>query len=133
MTRRISQAGAIPYRIDDEGELEVLLITTRKGAWSIPKGLIDPGNTAEETAEIETAEEAGAIGSAEELLGTFKYEKFGGTCEVAVFALPVDSVLDTWDESSFRERWWLSAAEAAELVERKKIRRLIRRLSKLLR
>ena len=54
----IHQAAAVPYRLRN-GSAEFCLITTiRKGLWGIPKGIIDPGETAEQTALKEAEEEA---------------------------------------------------------------------------
>ena len=57
------QFAALPFRIRDQ-EISVLLITTRKRRWSVPKGWpILPGKP-HRTAEIEAYEEAGLIGKA---------------------------------------------------------------------
>ena len=110
----IPQAGAIPYRRLDGGGLEVCLVTASNGGWTIPKGMIDPGHTARQMAEIEALEEAGVIGSAEEeSVGFFNYEKFDRVYRVEVFAMPVDRVLDTWAEDDERERAWFPASDAA--------------------
>jgi 8-oxo-dGTP pyrophosphatase MutT (NUDIX family) len=52
----------IPYRIRD-GKIEVMLITssTRK-RWIIPKGMIEPDMTPQDSAAKEAWEEAGIIG-----------------------------------------------------------------------
>lgn len=113
----IAQAGAIPYRRLAGGGLEVCLVTASSGGWTIPKGLIDPGQTARQMAEIEALEEAGVIGRAEdESIGFFNYEKWDKVCRVEVFPMPVDRVLDTWAEEEERERDWFSATEAANSV-----------------
>jgi len=130
MTRQIiPQAGAIPYRIAADGAIEVLLITTHAGEWSIPKGLIDPGNTAEQTAVLESEEEAGVIGVVSgPSLGQWFKKKFGGTCQIDVFPLRVETVLETWDEQSFRERCWLPIETAAERIDKAQVRPLIKAL-----
>src|SRR5690349_4267028 len=59
------QAGMIPYRRTDTG-LEILLITSkRRGNWIVPKGIIDPGETAIQSACKEAYEEAGVKGAAD--------------------------------------------------------------------
>ena len=108
------------------GPIEVLLITSRSGNWSIPKGLIDPGRSAREMAAIEALEEAGVIGEVGAAsIGTFTYEKWGSTCRVEVYPLLVDRVLDKWLEDEFRERLWLPADEAADTVARDEVARII--------
>ncbi len=52
-------AGGIVYRRNKKGEVEILLIQDAKDRWTIPKGHIEEGETAQETAKREIAEEAG--------------------------------------------------------------------------
>ncbi|MDX9910496.1 MAG: NUDIX hydrolase [Phycisphaerales bacterium] len=104
-----------------------MLITSRSGNWSIPKGLIDPGRTAREMAAIEALEEAGVIGEVgPKSIGTFTYEKWGATCRVEVYPMLVDRVLDKWLEDEFRERVWLPSDEAADTVARDEVAGIIR-------
>jgi 8-oxo-dGTP pyrophosphatase MutT (NUDIX family) len=51
-------AGAVVWRRGPDGVVEVCLIRVG-GAWSLPKGIIDPGETVEEAALREVAEETG--------------------------------------------------------------------------
>jgi phosphohistidine phosphatase len=111
------QSAVVPFRMDCRS-LEVALITSRSGKrWVIPKGLIDPGETPEESAVREAVEEAGLIGDlSESPIGHYNYEKWGGVCEVDVYALSVTRILDDWEESWFRTREWMSPEEAARRV-----------------
>jgi len=59
------QVAAVCYRVQD-GELEFLLVRTRKGRWIFPKGGVEPGLTFAESAALEAFEEAGAHGKIEE-------------------------------------------------------------------
>lgn len=52
-------AGGIVYRRNKKGEVEILLIQDAKDRWTIPKGHIEEGETAQETALREIGEEAG--------------------------------------------------------------------------
>lgn len=53
-------AGGIVLRMDRTGQdIEILLIQDSKGRWTIPKGHIEPGETAKQTAIREIGEEAG--------------------------------------------------------------------------
>lgn len=53
-------AGGIVFRImHDRKDIEILLIQDSKGRWTIPKGHIEPGETAKQTAIREIGEEAG--------------------------------------------------------------------------
>lgn len=67
-------AGGVIYRINECGEVEVALISTRGGTrWQLPKGTCEPGETVEETALREVAEECGLTGKCEAHLGVIEY------------------------------------------------------------
>jgi phosphohistidine phosphatase len=125
------QSGVIPYRLKRKS-LEVLLVTSRgRGRWIIPKGVIDPGTTAIESACKEAYEEAGIRGEvAAKALGKYQYGKWGGTCTVAVFALKVTTVLETWPEDAIRRRKWMRLEKAARAVEESALKKLILTISK---
>lgn len=53
-------AGGIVFRMDKSGkDIEILLIQDSKGRWTIPKGHIEKGETAKQTAIREIGEESG--------------------------------------------------------------------------
>jgi ADP-ribose pyrophosphatase YjhB (NUDIX family) len=52
-------AGGIIFRHDQQGGIEILLIQDAKDRWTIPKGHIEEGETAQQTAKREIGEEAG--------------------------------------------------------------------------
>lgn len=53
-------AGGIVFRTtSDQKDIEILLIQDSKGRWTIPKGHIEPGETAKQTAVREIGEESG--------------------------------------------------------------------------
>jgi phosphohistidine phosphatase len=116
--RSIPQAAAIPFR-RQEGRVEYCLITSSSQSdfWTIPKGTIEVGDTAEITALKEAEEEAGLQGRVVgECLGTFDYQKNGMARTVAVYLMQVDHVMDRWDESHIRKRQWVNAAEATRIL-----------------
>jgi len=121
------QSGVIPYRINGT-ELEMLLVTSRKkGRWIIPKGIIDPGTSAIDSAVREACEEAGVQGRAHpKILGKYRYKKWGGTCVVQVFGLEVTRVLDSWPEAQVRERKWVTKEQAVELIEEPDLQEILR-------
>lgn len=125
------QSGVIPYRTTKSGDIEILLITSRGGKrWIIPKGIIDPGTTALESACKEAYEEAGLTGRpAATAFGKYQYQKWGGACTVEVFPLEVLSVLDTWPESDVRRRQWMSRKEAAKTVKEPALKKMLRSFS----
>lgn len=52
-------SGGIVFRRDSNGDIEILLIQDAKDRWTIPKGHIEEGETAQQTAKREIGEEAG--------------------------------------------------------------------------
>lgn len=52
-------AGGIVFRHGVNNQVEILLIQDAKDRWTIPKGHIEPGETAQQTAKREIGEEAG--------------------------------------------------------------------------
>jgi predicted NUDIX family NTP pyrophosphohydrolase len=75
----IESAGALLYRKSDVG-LEVLLVHpsgnyNRRAPWSIPKGLLEPGELPEVAARRETEEETGIVAGRLTPLGSIDYRK----------------------------------------------------------
>ena len=129
----IQQSGVIPYRIVD-GEIEIMVITSSTGKrWVIPKGLVEPDMTPQDSAAKEAWEEAGLIGNVlPTLLGTYEYPKWGGICRVDVFLLQVEIVLENWPEAKKRKREWVSLAKAVKRVEEVELKRIITNLTSML-
>ena len=114
----LPQAAAIAVRLERD-RFQICLIR-KKGSdtWGIPKGLIDPGDTREETALNEAWEEAGLRGRlVGDPIGSYEYRKWGTRFTVAVYVMEVLSQDDTWREVKFRERRWTSFDEAKSLLE----------------
>jgi phosphohistidine phosphatase len=114
---RPQQAAAIPIRRKG-ADLEVCLITTKvSNAWSIPKGMVDEGDSHVETALKEAWEEAGIRGRVVgDALGTYKYEKWGATLVVKVYLMEVLEEVDDWEEAGIRQRKWTSFDKATALL-----------------
>jgi 8-oxo-dGTP pyrophosphatase MutT (NUDIX family) len=113
----ILQAGAVPYRMR-KGRLELCLITTRKGRWGFPKGIIDPGDTPKQTALKETEEEAGLLGDLTSgPIGSYRYRKWGSSLSVTMYLMEVTRAEKDWDES-WRDRQWFSPEAAREIIDR---------------
>ena len=60
------QVAAVCYRVSRKG-LEFLLVQTRRGRWTFPKGGAEPGLTHAQAAAVEALEEAGVHGRIEQL------------------------------------------------------------------
>jgi 8-oxo-dGTP pyrophosphatase MutT (NUDIX family) len=119
----------IPFRLEQD-KLNVMLITSRnRKRWIIPKGIIEKDISAAESARREAFEEAGLRGRvSRKPIGRYRYRKWGDTCDVQVFLLKIEQVLDEWPESSVRQRRWATVEEAANLVEEQELGGLIRNL-----
>lgn len=125
----VEQSAVIPYRIQN-GQIEVMVITSSTGKrWVIPKGLIEPDMTPQDSAAKEAWEEAGLLGKVfPDLLGTYEYQKSGYTCQVEVFLLQVQTVLDKWPEASSRKRQWVSIPKAIKRVNEPELKLIIANL-----
>ena len=111
------QAAAIPFRRHD-GRVEICLVTTiRTGRWTVPKGFIEPGSTAPETAVREAREEAGLHGRVVGgPVGYYDVAKEDGRHRVAAYLMRVDRADDAWEERSVRRRRWTSVRRAEKLL-----------------
>lgn len=63
--RGCEQVAAVCYRVRGKG-IEFLLVQTRSGRWTFPKGSAEPGLTHAQAAALEAFEEAGVHGRMEE-------------------------------------------------------------------
>jgi len=123
------QSAVLPCRWRKD-KLEILLISSRSGKrWVLPKGIVEPGMNAADSALKEAIEEAGVEGSAgEKPLGSYRYRKWGGVCEVEVYPMRVNNELDEWTESRIRRRRWFTSRKALRRIDNKGLRRLIKHL-----
>lgn len=119
----------IPVRRGAEG-LEVLFISNlKRKRWIIPKGLVEPHLSPEDSAMKEAHEEAGVEGEqVGDLLGTYRYDKWGGTCVVEVFAMHVLREIRGYEEEGMRDRIWVAVEEAPDMVREKGLRKILREL-----
>ena len=127
-----NQSCGVPFRFVN-GELQLLLITTQKGKWIFPKGIVEPDLSPQESARQEAIEEAGVDGFVfEEKIGEYRYQKWGGCCTVQMFLLRVDKISNDWPEATFRERKWVAAETARQIADKRIPRRLLKRLPQLI-
>jgi 8-oxo-dGTP pyrophosphatase MutT (NUDIX family) len=101
----IRQAAALPLK----GSRACVITSSNGKRWIIPKGLIEPGQSAGEAALQEAWEEAGLVGTLRpEPVGSYLYEKYGNTYHVVVFVMEVSTVASDWPERDLRQRTWVS-------------------------
>lgn len=66
-------AGGVAFRDTENGSEMVVIKTAEEGRWQLPKGIIDPGETAEKAALREVREEAGITCELVEPIDTIEY------------------------------------------------------------
>jgi 8-oxo-dGTP pyrophosphatase MutT (NUDIX family) len=123
----------LPYRLNDAGEVEVLLLTSRtRHRWIIPKGWPIRRLKPAKSAAREAFEEAGVQGRVSSIpLGRYTYDKLldedgrAIACEVTVYPLAVKRQLGTWPEIAQRETRWLAVGEALALTDEDGLRPLL--------
>jgi len=126
-----NQSGVIPFRREKDGVQIMLITSRRRKRWVIPKGIVEPDLTPQESAEKEAFEEAGISGKiSQETIGEYSYDKWGGTCTVKVFLLEVGKIFEDWPESFFRTREWLSLDQAIERVDEQELKDILRSISR---
>jgi len=131
------QVAALPWRIDADGKLRILLVTSRTNAkWMLPKGWPMSGKSPGQAASIEAKEEAGVEGVASEIaIGSYRYIKLfdDGTsapAQALVYPVRVTEELSKWEESGQRQRSWYRPKKAADLVFEPDLRRFLLDLRK---
>lgn len=125
-------SGGIVFRLThDKKDIEVLLIQDSKGRWTIPKGHIEPGETAKMTARREIEEETG-IKNFDVLtwLGKihFKYRR-ADKLVLMTTQIYLVQALDA-REMPTGEKWmkgikWFPFSEALDLIEYEDIEKLM--------
>lgn len=125
-------SGGIVFRMDKTGkDIEILLIQDSKNRWTIPKGHIEPGETAKQTAIREIGEEAG-LQHIQVLtwLGKihFKYRRLDKLVLMTTQIYLVRALDNS--ETPTKEKWmngikWFSFAEALDAIEYEDIERLM--------
>jgi 8-oxo-dGTP pyrophosphatase MutT (NUDIX family) len=71
--REFSAGGVVIRRVRSEWRLAAIRPAGKEGIWALPKGLIDPGEKAADTAVREVAEETGVEARLVEKLGDIRY------------------------------------------------------------
>jgi ADP-ribose pyrophosphatase YjhB (NUDIX family) len=124
-------AGGVVFRYTNDNKVEILLIQDSKGRWTIPKGHIEEGESARQTAEREIREETGLqkmkVGA---WLGkiNFRYRRGSSLVLMTTEIFLVKAIGDT--KSIKPEKWmnslaWMPANEALEKIEYEDIGKLI--------
>jgi 8-oxo-dGTP pyrophosphatase MutT (NUDIX family) len=127
----LRQVAALPFRLTEAGEIEVLVLTSRETRrFILPKGWIGRRHKAWRSAAQEAREEAGVIGKVKRKpIGRYIYWKrlsdHFALVEVDVYPLRVQKHLKRWPERRQRVRRWLPIRDAALLIDEPQLHRLI--------
>ena len=125
-----NQSAVIPWRLHN-GEVEIMVIlSSRKKHWVVPKGIKEPGMTPQESAAEEAREEAGVEGIVgDEVLGSYVYEKWGAATTCHVYPLEVTHEIgyEEWEESH-RQRTWVTPQQAAEQLRQPQLGPMVKAL-----
>jgi len=124
-------SGGIIFRRNKDGAVEILLIQDSKDRWTIPKGHIEEGETAQQTTRREIAEEAGL--SEVEILGWlgkihFRYRRVDKLVLMTTQIYLVKALGDTDDitkEDWMRDIKWFKFHDALEVIEYEDIGKLM--------
>ena len=119
-----TQSSVIPYRMRNGNPEILVILSSQKKHFVVPKGIKDPGLSPQDSAAKEAWEEAGVEGEVKDpALGCYRYEKWGSICTVDVYAMEVTAVVPEheWQESH-RGREWVSPAEAMKRSSRRRLR-----------
>jgi 8-oxo-dGTP pyrophosphatase MutT (NUDIX family) len=128
---RVRQVAAVPFRLTDDGAMEILLVTSRETKrFIVPKGWPMKGKSGRKAARIEAEQEAGVTGRAlKEPAGTYSYWKRLASgfvrVDVTVYLLAVTKERADWRERGSRQRAWLSPADAALLIDEPELATLV--------
>lgn len=124
-------AGGVVFRRAKDGEVEILLIQDAKDRWTIPKGHIEEGETAQQTAKREIGEEAGLTNV--EVLGWlgkihFRYRRVDKLVLMTTQIYLVRAEGDT--DAIQKEEWmngikWFTFHDALDAIEYEDIGKLM--------
>ncbi|WP_245456088.1 NUDIX hydrolase [Rhizobium leguminosarum] len=114
--RDVAQAGALCYRRNENGGVEVLFVGSRRnGRWGIPKGHVEGGEVSSAAALREAFEEAGVAGVVDKtVFGMFSYRKdtSPNRYQVAVHLLHVSRIAEKFPEKNIRKTQWFPLKDA---------------------
>jgi 8-oxo-dGTP pyrophosphatase MutT (NUDIX family) len=110
----IAQAGALAVRRNGS-DAELLVARSKKNPreWIFPKGHIEPGETAAQTAIRELQEETGVVGEVVRSIGLSRFWSDRGEVEITYFLVRYTG---TGTAIESRAKQWVSFDEAKKLI-----------------
>lgn len=116
MRKPVQKAGVVAYRENSSGEIEVILVSSRKldDSWVFPAGGVDYGETPAEAAERECLEESGYRVEIEQPLDIMVIG--GGKRHVLYTFFRARALEDTGDYEKDRKRTWCGIHDLPDTV-----------------
>ena len=110
---KLTHAGAVVFRKHDS-RISYLVVSSSDGLnWVLPKGHIDPGETAEVAALRELQEEAGVLGEIVAPLSTQQFIKRGANASVQFFLVREAGAIEAMEQRVIR---WEEEKAALQLL-----------------
>jgi phosphohistidine phosphatase len=130
-----TQSSAIPYQVTEDGVRILVISSSKKKHFVMPKGIKEPGLSPQASAAKEALEEAGILGTmGEQPVGSYNYQKWGASVTVDVYPMEVTEIIPEaqWEERH-RGREWVAPEEAAARVKQRELAPMILGLAERLR
>jgi 8-oxo-dGTP pyrophosphatase MutT (NUDIX family) len=119
-----THGGAVVFRLTRDGPRYLLVEASgTRGRWVFPKGHIEKGETAADTALREVSEEAGVRASPIQRMRRVEQKQDGKSISIVYFLMAHAGRARPLDKRSVR---WLAFDEAFEALDRPQNRRLLR-------
>ncbi len=122
------QAAAICWRLSQQGQIEILLISSLgSGRWILPKGHLQKRELSFRAAQREALEEAGISGKIRKKpVGYYRYKKDGrNELTVAIHLLKVFSDNEIHPEFGQRRKVWVAPNDASVLVDEPELKKIL--------
>ena len=121
---RSTHAGAVVFKLTDQGPRYLLVEASgRRDRWVFPKGHVENGETAADTAQREVGEEAGVRARLVRKLRRVEQKQEGDWISIVYFLMAYTGRTAPLDKRRIR---WLGYDEAIDTLDLEKSRRLLR-------
>ena len=118
-----SKWGVIPYRTNSSGKIEVLVISTKRKNWSLPKGNLMKRLGPARTAQLEAYEEAGIEG----VLAPKPIPCSVGLTCIYLYPMAVSKIFENWPEATIRKRKWIQLSKASHILHHRAMGKVLRK------
>ena len=116
---------------NNKTDFEVLMVTSSKGKWILPKGNVEKGETVQNAAIRETLEEAGIAAVAKGMIGSYYDDSKNANMTFFLGEVLGGAEPTVWSESNKRQRKWINLKEAQRIAA-KKVRQVLYDVEKII-